>query len=138
MNQQAASSLPWSLSDLLSNLFLQEYFLGAFPLQNRLISAQQSCLLYSCLLFKTHLLGLVRKLKLNHQIVTTVLTAAFGTFLPLILLFPSAGSFLTLLFGICLGCLESCRLLGVCAKAAGTSVIALWANVNSDRVFWSL
>lgn len=81
MNQQAASSLPWSLSDLLSNLFLQEYFLGAFPLQNRLISAQQSCLLYSCLLFKTHLLGLVRKLKLNHQIVTTVLSAAFGTFL---------------------------------------------------------
>jgi len=81
MYQQAASSLPWRLSDLLSNLFLQEYFLGAFSLQNRLISAQWSCLLYGCLLFKTHLLGLVRKLKLNHHSVTIVLTAAFGAFL---------------------------------------------------------
>lgn len=46
--------------------------------------------------------------------------------------------FLTLHFGICLRYLESCRWLGVGVEAAGTSVVALWANTNSGPVLWSV
>lgn len=66
---------------LLSNLFLQHYFLDASSSQNRLISPQQSCLLCLCPVFKIHLLTWVRKLKFNHSCATMKITAAFWAFL---------------------------------------------------------